>query len=467
MVEPGYRVEVLQGETFERILPFLRRFRPQVQLSGHGETLTHPRFREMFAAVVAAGCRVGFQSNGQLLVPALTRELFAIAGERFAYVVLSLDAAERELYEEIRRPGRFDLFCENARALAEEVRRRELDPKWLSFEMVAMRKNIHQLPGIVRLVRELGSRRLVIADLVEYSAMRGQRVAHEPAPARQAWREAKSLAASEGVQLEVTPNLLSLLEAQEDTSSPGFGAAPESPAPPHVVARVEDALDAPARVKDCSDPWQMLFVQANGDVFPCCVITLPMGTLKDRDLDEIWRGRTFRLLRRTLASVTPLPACRECSVRGWSAPGRAPRVRAAAGRLLGRLAAGTRACPRVRLAWRADHLPKGEMVTIDLSLDVPARLAGDRLDVEVTVDHPGGRDFVGWHGLKAEPEALLGDWQPFSFSDVTVLRLELPAAHEATPVVVTATVTSARTPAESPGHLLAVDTASLSIGPAA
>ena len=59
--------------------------------------------------------------------------------------------------------------------------------------------NIHQLPGIVRLVRELGSRRLVIADLVEYSAMRGQRVAHEPAPARQAWREAKSLAASEGV----------------------------------------------------------------------------------------------------------------------------------------------------------------------------------------------------------------------------------------------------------------------------
>ncbi len=215
--------------------------------------------------------------------------------------------------------------------------------------MVAMRKNIHQLPGIVRLVRELGSRRLVIADLVEYSAMQGQRVAHEPGPARQAWREAKSLAASEGVQLEVTPELLSLLEGGADPSAvatvsgPGVGVAGSSPS--RAVAHSQEAAGGPPKVKACVDPWQMLFVQANGDVFPCCVITASMGNLKERGLDEIWRGTTFRFLRRTLASVTPVPACRECSVRGWNPPGRAPRTRAAAGRLLGRLAAGTGVSP--------------------------------------------------------------------------------------------------------------------------
>ena len=62
-----YVGRILKVEDFRKVVPVLRRWRPEVNLSGHGETLMHKQFKEMFLEVVEAGCPLRFQTNGVLL----------------------------------------------------------------------------------------------------------------------------------------------------------------------------------------------------------------------------------------------------------------------------------------------------------------------------------------------------------------------------------------------------------------
>src|SRR4029077_3559790 len=65
----------------------------------------------------------------------------------------------------------------------------------------------------------------------------------------------------------------------------------------------------------CTDAWQMLMVQTNGDVVAAhgrCFNTIA-GNLMQQSLAEIWNGPTFRAFRRALkVEGGLLPACSRC-----------------------------------------------------------------------------------------------------------------------------------------------------------
>jgi MoaA/NifB/PqqE/SkfB family radical SAM enzyme len=495
VIEPGYRADVMKPEVFERLLPFLRRYRPKVSLNGHGETLTHPRFLEMFRTIVDAGCRVAFQSNGQLLTPDLTRQLFEIAGDRFAGVVLSLDAATPQLYEEIRRRGRFDVFLTNARALGEEARRRHLGPNWLCFEMVAMRKNMQELAGVVKLVHDLGSRLLMVADLIEYSTMRGQAIGSHLAWARPHWKEAKAVAHELGVTVEVTPDLGALLEANDELLAPPSPVAAEAAKAEEPIAATADVASAekdqepqskqseavrlnessffvstpapPAtRARACDDPWRILFVQAKGEVVPCCVFTLPLGNVADIDLARIWHSPRCRVLRRSLGSPTPLPICRTCFIRGWRPTSAATRARIGIRRLLGRLTVATSSRWRLRPSANAARLLSGETAALSLSIDAPLRFAGRLVDVYLELAVGETRYFISNNGPVETPTPYFASWEPFSFADLTVLRHPCPAVQSPLTVEVVATVVPAGQPMSVDAPTLGKGTSTFVIAPA-
>ena len=125
--QPDYEAGTLKGEALVRILPFLRKYRPFVHLNGHGETLLCKHFFDMYEAVVESGCNVGFQTNGILLTPELSRRLLGHdRRDALSYIRMFIDAAEKKLFEKIRRRASFDIFLSNARFLAEEKARRGL-----------------------------------------------------------------------------------------------------------------------------------------------------------------------------------------------------------------------------------------------------------------------------------------------------------------------------------------------------
>ena len=62
----------------------------------------------------------------------------------------------------------------------------------------------------------------------------------------------------------------------------------------------------------CKDPWDHLFVDALGNVLPCCYAGEPIGNLNDSDFLSIWNGDEYVQLRKSLLTGKPHRRCRGC-----------------------------------------------------------------------------------------------------------------------------------------------------------
>jgi MoaA/NifB/PqqE/SkfB family radical SAM enzyme len=209
---PGYVGESLPWAAFEGILPTLRRLRPTVELSAHGESLVYKRFFEAFAAVVEAGCPVGFTTNATLLAPELVERMLPHAGPRgWIQLTVSIDAAEQELFELLRRGARFATVVSNLEALRDGKRRRGLEYPAVAFNTVLMRDNLHQLAGIVRLAAEVGAVSVTVVELLEYAHFAGHGLDGSGEEVARSVAEARDEAARRGVRLTLVPGLARLV----------------------------------------------------------------------------------------------------------------------------------------------------------------------------------------------------------------------------------------------------------------
>ena len=219
--QANYEHRTLSWESFEKVLPFLTRYRPSVDLSGHGESLVCSRFLRMFHRTIEAGCRVSFFTNATLLTPEVSEQLLEHAGASgFHALTVSLDAAEPRLFERIRRGASFDVFVNNLRALDQKKRQRGLRHPKVAFNTVLMLLNLPQLPAMVRLARDLGGEEIVVVDLLEYDFWRNQRIANDPEAAYKALADAEDVAREVAINFTITPELKTLV-ADGPRQSPG------------------------------------------------------------------------------------------------------------------------------------------------------------------------------------------------------------------------------------------------------
>ena len=315
-----YVGRVLKMEDFRRILPILQQFKPVVQLSGHGETLMHKHFREMFQEVIRAGSPVTFQTNAALLDGDTIAFLLANAGRpKFRAMRVSLDASERVLFETIRRRAKWDELMTNLRALRDAKRERGLIFPLLHLEFVAMRQNIHQLADVVDLAAELGASTLSVGDLSEYPLCAGQNLRNDLAGTLPHLRRGIARAKEIGFTIEPFPGIKELLEPGAEVSqaaSTGDAKAPaangsESP-PAHA------APSGRPKLRLCTDPWEFMFLQADGSFIPCCWITEPIIPAGEKDVLGAWNGPAYQALRASLSSTDLPKSCATCYSRPWT-----------------------------------------------------------------------------------------------------------------------------------------------------
>ena len=69
----------------------------------------------------------------------------------------------------------------------------------------------------------------------------------------------------------------------------------------------------------CMQPWEHLFICANGDVASCCALFgsdkgAVMGNLLKQDFQAIWRGQRFREFRRAIAPPAQMPSAKSAPI---------------------------------------------------------------------------------------------------------------------------------------------------------
>ena len=137
-----------------------------VHLGGFGEPLSHPEIFSFIETLKGKNLQVELITNGSLLNDACIEELIHL---RLDKLFVSLDGPDETEYNLIRQGGDFANVTANITRL--KRRKAELQTKLpeLAIEFVAMKKNFHCLPDLVKLIDKLGASYLLVTNVLPYS----------------------------------------------------------------------------------------------------------------------------------------------------------------------------------------------------------------------------------------------------------------------------------------------------------
>src|SRR5690606_9682839 len=187
----------------------------ELHLQGLGEPMMHPRFFDMVAYAARRGITVTTSSNLTLLTETRAARCVTSGPARLHG---SIDGATAGTYEAIRLRGRFDRVVRNVERIAAARRRLGAATPRLRLVMVLVRRNLPELPDVVRLARRLeiddvfvqhlshdfGESSLPahyrpMRDFVERETVLGE----DPARVERFFAEAREVAESLGVELRL------------------------------------------------------------------------------------------------------------------------------------------------------------------------------------------------------------------------------------------------------------------------
>ena len=140
---------LMPPQVWNALRPYLRRVR-SVDFTGGGEPLLQPHLVSWVADAHRAGCETGLLSNGFLLSESKSRQLLQAGID---WVCISMDGADRQMYEKLRVGSDFERVCRHIASLS--AMRSGGVPK-LMINFVMMKTNIHQVEEMVRLAVRLG-----------------------------------------------------------------------------------------------------------------------------------------------------------------------------------------------------------------------------------------------------------------------------------------------------------------------
>jgi MoaA/NifB/PqqE/SkfB family radical SAM enzyme len=154
--------------TFERIYTNIASLSPlpTVFFGGLGEPLFHPHTIEWIDRIKSLGARVELITNGTTLTEKRSRQLIDTGLD---LLWISIDGASPEGYADLR------LGAELPRVLSNLRRLRKMRPGGhhphpeIGISFVAMKRNISELPAVIRTGRSLGAKRFSITNVMPYT----------------------------------------------------------------------------------------------------------------------------------------------------------------------------------------------------------------------------------------------------------------------------------------------------------
>jgi len=157
----------MADETFELVLQYLEAlpYRPTLFFGGFGEPLLLANIAEMITKAKKVAGKVELITNGILLTESCARKLIE-SGLDTLWV--SVDGVTPESYADIRIGAELPKVLENIRRLAFMRHKTNRRPE-IGIAFVAMRKNIGDLPALIKKGPSLGVSRFMVTNVFPYT----------------------------------------------------------------------------------------------------------------------------------------------------------------------------------------------------------------------------------------------------------------------------------------------------------
>lgn len=273
----------LDVNSFQRILdqfPHLS----AVKLQGVGEPLLNNQLISMLKLGEKRGISMSFFSNGTVCNEKIAEQLLQLKDTQ---IIFSIDAATAEVFEKIRVGGDFEKILSNIKNLI-QLRGNKNQPQ-VSIWTVITKENIHEIPDIVRLAKELR------VDWITLQTFLSD------------WGKEDVKGHTDPIRVSVKSDrfIIVLKESQR-------------------IAR-ENQVDLRiyygnflSKKEKCYWPWTSAFIACNGDVVPCCVLsdsdTIKMGNVFEKDFSEIWKSKKYQDFRDRIRTHNLPDFCKNCYV---------------------------------------------------------------------------------------------------------------------------------------------------------
>jgi MoaA/NifB/PqqE/SkfB family radical SAM enzyme len=295
----GRREGAMCFHTFKALvdeLPDLER----ITLQGLGEPLLAPDLFQMLEYAARRGVRMGFNTNGTLLTRERARRLVDLGVD---WLHISLDGATRESYEAIRDGSDFERVRENVIGLVEVMRELGAERPALSLVFVAMRRNVQELPQLVRLAAEWGVPRVWVQNLSH---------SFSDTDPSGAYRQIRSFHAEEALWADANQEAEQLFAAAREVAEErGIELRLPRLKEPPSVARANGA-------PGCHWPFEAAYVTHDAKVQPCCMVMgsdrAVLGAVEAGGFARVWQGDAYRDFREALLTDEPPEVCTGCSL---------------------------------------------------------------------------------------------------------------------------------------------------------
>ncbi|MEZ4387427.1 MAG: radical SAM protein [Candidatus Krumholzibacteriia bacterium] len=276
---------------FERIAAKLLPTAKQLSICSGGEPYLHRHLLDILRVARSYGVRVWLLSNGMLCDEARLR---AIVEENLVTEHgFSVDGIEAATVEAIRINARLPVILANIDTLLRLRRDAGAGLPRVVIRYAVMRSNLAELPAAVTYWGERGIDRIEVNYLSLCNDIdRDESLYFHQERMVEVFDRARAEAAGfDQLTLKLPP----------------------------TVAAEQDAASHP---RPCMDPWKFVYIDTNGDVFPCyhSWSAVRMGNLLDAGASfaKIWRSRPYAALRRSVnddAVAKHHPFCARCEAR--------------------------------------------------------------------------------------------------------------------------------------------------------
>lgn len=242
---------------FKRVVDECKKYSAAIRLIRFGEHLLHPGIFEFIKYAKDQGVLIHMTTNGLLLDREKTEKLVDLGLDS---IIFSFQGATKEGYQDMRYNSKYDELVENIKRLVEIRKSKNKEEPWIHVSSTMTNETKEEIDGFKEfwgsIVDSVGTGRTNFARL------------------------------DKG---ELYDKIKSYL-------------------PKETIVK---------KYRPCSEVYQKLSVNWNGDVMACCGDFdnfLVVGNANEQSLKEIWDGKKLNAIRKVLAEMRmqDLPLCKDC-----------------------------------------------------------------------------------------------------------------------------------------------------------
>ncbi len=306
----GFMSESIYKKILNRMDQFTRM--PSIFFGGFGEPLAHPNILNMVEMAKESRCEVELITNGTLLTAPTSEKLIELGLDR---IWVSLDGSTPESYADVRLGDELPKIYENLTELNRIRTNHGGELPRLGIAFVAMKRNISDLPEVIKLGRQIGADRISVSNVLPHT----EELRHEMLYQKSLYYLDQSPQRMiEGVQFP----RMDMVEIARGAFSDFLPTAREKD-------RINKNIYAGTNTCPFIDK-NSLSIRWDGKVSPCLPLmhthqsylddthrvthAYSMGDLDKQDLKEIWYDPTYLEFREklTVFDFSPCTVCNSC-----------------------------------------------------------------------------------------------------------------------------------------------------------